>query len=95
MFRINVFTGWAGDVKHLSDGSVLIRNARMVSTGVPQGFSDLIAIMPGGQIAFIECKTARGRPTDEQRNFLEQMHSLGCRAGIARCEEDAIRIITE
>lgn len=63
------------------------------NTGAVKGRSDLSAIKDG-KITFIEVKTETGRPTPEQLNFIEQMQRLyGCRAGIARSPEDAVRIV--
>ena len=54
--------------------------------------SDLLFI---GQdyIAWIEVKTATGKPTPEQIKFINRMRELGHRAGIARSVEDAKRIM--
>lgn len=60
--------------------------------GLPKGFSDLIVVDKQG-IAFIETKTATGKPTAEQVKFLNRMRKLGHRAGIARSVEDAERIM--
>lgn len=62
------------------------------STGAAKGRSDLSAIKDG-TISFIEVKTEAGAISDEQLNFIEQMKSrYGCKAGVARSVEDAIRI---
>jgi len=60
--------------------------------GLPKGFSDLIVVDRQG-IAFIETKTATGKPTPEQVKFINRMRELGHRAGIARSVEDAFKII--
>ena len=60
--------------------------------GLPKGFSDLIVVDKQG-IAFIETKTATGKPSPEQINFISRMRSLGHRAGIARSTEDAENIM--
>ena len=65
------------------------------TTGAAKGRSDLSAIKDG-QITFIEVKTEIGVVSDEQINFIDQMQSrYGCKAGIARSVDDAIRIVTE
>lgn len=65
------------------------------TTGAAKGRSDLSAIKDG-RITFIEVKTDTGTASDEQLNFIKQMHDrYGCRAGIARSVEDAVRIVTE
>jgi hypothetical protein len=92
-FRINVGTGWTGESTRMSDGTVIIKNARPFSTGVPPGFSDLFGIATGPVPVFLEVKTETGRVRPEQENFINVMRGLGCRAGIARSPEDAIRIV--
>ena len=65
------------------------------TTGAVKGRSDLSAIKDG-QISFIEVKTDIGVASNEQINFLDQMAlRYGCRTGIARSVEDAVRIVTE
>lgn len=65
------------------------------NTGAVKGRSDLSAIKDG-RISFIEVKTETGKPTPEQLNFLEQMQTrYGCRAGIARSPEDAVKIVED
>ena len=65
------------------------------TTGAVKGRSDLSAIKDG-RIAFIEVKTEIGVASDEQLNFIGQMQNrYGCKAGIARSVEDAVRIVTE
>lgn len=104
-FRVNVGQAWTGnEIKKQSDGSVLIKNPRPFMSGLPKGFSDLLIITPviitpemvGQQFAragFLEIKTATGKPTDDQLNFIDQMQQLGARAGIARSMEDVIKIL--
>lgn len=92
-FRINVGVGWTGESTRLPDGTVIIKNARPFSTGVPAGFSDLFGIAAGPVPVFLEVKTETGRVRPEQENFINVMRELGCRAGIARSPEDAIRIV--
>lgn len=83
-----------GIVLRLNVGVFTTEDGRRISTGLPKGTSDLLFI---GQkyIAFIEVKTATGRPTKDQLNFIAAIQKLGHRAGIARSVEDAIKIINE
>ena len=80
-------------------------NGRPVNFGIPgKGGSDLIGlhsftIQPehvGKQVAVflaIECKSATGKPTKEQTNFINYIKSVGGIAGVARSIEDAEKII--
>lgn len=83
VFRVNVGTGLTVD-------------GRYFSTGVPPGFSDLFGVRKSdGKAVFIEVKTAKGRPSKEQTNFINQMQSCGAVAGICKSAEDAVKLITE
>lgn len=101
LWRINVGNAWVGDVTPLpappGKRSVRIDNARPFTTGVPAGFPDLsgfIQLDSGDLIpVFIEVKTERGRLKPAQESFLNAMREAGCRAGVARSVEDALRIV--
>lgn len=79
VFRINVGSGRTVD-------------GRYFKTGVPRGFSDLVAVKDG-RVFFIEVKVKPNRPTKEQLNFIEQMKCrYGAAAGVAYSVEEAERI---
>lgn len=83
IFRMNVGSGYTFD-------------GRYFSTGVPKGFSDLFGFRKSdGRAVFIEVKTATGRASREQKNFIEQMTKYGAIAGICRSADDAINLIKE
>ena len=80
-------------VFRINSGKVKMADGRWFETGVPKGFSDLVAIKDG-LISFIEVKNEVGRPSTEQIKFIEVMRNrYGCRAGIARSAEDALKIV--
>lgn len=82
-------------VFRINSGKVRMADGRWFDTGVPKGFSDLIACKDG-KIYFLEIKTETGKASPEQLNFLAVMHDkYGCVTGIARSVEDAVRIVTE
>ncbi|MDJ0305373.1 VRR-NUC domain-containing protein [Dehalobacter sp.] len=95
LFRTNVGQAWIGsrieDNRYLN-GTVLIHDARPFFTGLPQGFSDLFGVLPGGRAVFLEIKGPKGKASQEQLNFLSQMLNLGAAAGVAKSIEDAIWI---
>ena len=104
-FRTNVGQAWTGEqiIKNF-DKSITIKKPRPFDTGLPKGFSDLLVInsveitpnMVGKKMAiasFIEVKTPKGKPTEQQINFIERMQELGAKAGIARSPDDAIEIL--
>jgi len=103
-FRANVGQAWAGDATKLPDGSVLIRNARPFSTGLPPGFSDLFGFvqveitqeMVGQRLAVfhaLEIKAPGGRVMPKQAAFLGAVQKNGGRAGVARSAADALAIV--
>lgn len=92
VFRTNAGEFWQGKLVYSKEFKqrVLI-NLRRVD-GLPIGFSDLIWL-GDGEVAFIETKTNKGKPTPEQKNFLELMEQSGFKSGIARSVQDALKII--
>lgn len=82
MFRINVGKGYTPD-------------GRYFDTGVPKGFSDLFGVRKAdGRAVFIEVKTPKGRPTNQQKSFLETMRKSGAIAGVCRSSEEAVQLVT-
>jgi hypothetical protein len=81
IFRINV-------------GVVKTPDGRYFDTGVPKGFSDLFGFRKSdGRAVFIEVKTAKGRASPEQQQFIRQMTAYGAIAGICRSAEEALKLI--
>jgi hypothetical protein len=81
MFRINVGKGYTPD-------------GRYFDTGVSKGFSDLFGVRKAdGKAVFIEVKTTKGRPTDQQKNFLDNMRKYGAIAGVCRSPEEAVKLV--
>jgi hypothetical protein len=86
-------------------GTLRDQHGRPVSFGLARGSADLIGWtirtvtpeMVGQQVAVftsIEVKTATGRLTPEQRQWLVAVETAGGIAGVARSVEDALRITT-
>ena len=93
-FRANVGEAWTGsDITRLPDGSILIRDARRLTTGLPAGFSDLFGLTNEGRFFALEVKAPKGRVTDQQANFLRHITDHGGIAGVARSVDDARLII--
>lgn len=100
VFRNNVGRTWAGAAKRTADGGVYIANARPFHAGLIKGSSDLIGwttVEHAGKrfavFTAIEVKTAKGKPTAEQINFINQVNEAGGIAGVCRSEADAVRLI--
>ena len=75
-----------------NSGIFYTRTGQAVRIGFP-GLSDLLAVNPKGEVAFLEVKPdhkAHKRP--EQIKFIEQMKSRGYRAGFVTTVEEALNV---
>lgn len=108
LWRNNVGTGWAGPTtkvtpgnlravsQALRPGDVVIRQARPLHAGLCVGSSDLIGyrVVDGvAQFVALEVKSATGRPTAQQTQFLDHINEVGGCAGIVRSVEDARSVL--
>lgn len=105
LFRNNTGTGWIGEkIYYPKPGYVLLRNARPLHAGLTKGGSDLVGWKPvvitedmvGKTLAVftaIEVKSASGRATADQLNFINQVRAGGGVAGIARTPEEARKLL--
>jgi hypothetical protein len=103
IFRQNAGFAWQGQVIEQSAHRLVLAHPRAIKLGCA-GMADLGGItsviitpeMIGRRVGIdlqLEIKSARGRPTQEQANYISTMQALGARAGIARSVEDACRIV--
>ena len=74
-------------------GALKDRDGRLVRYGLCPGSSDIIGVTKDGLFLAVECKTDKGKATEKQLRFLECIRSMGGRSGIARCADDAVRIL--
>ena len=82
-------------VFRINTGRFKLADGRWFDVGVPKGFSDLIAVK-NGRIYFLEVKTAAGKASPEQLNFITVMRDrYGCAAGIVRSVDDAVKLVEE
>ena len=82
-------------VRRMNTGAFKIgdgRNARFFRAGFV-GCSDILGQMRDGRLLAIECKSATGKLSDPQRNFIETVRAHGGVAGMARSIDDALLII--
>lgn len=96
IFRTNAGDFWQGDIVYSKEfrQKVLI-NLRRVE-GLPDGYSDLSGVrISDGKAVFIEVKTPKGRPSEQQKRFIKRMRECGAVAGICRSIEDALELIKE
>jgi hypothetical protein len=83
----------------LSDqGGVYLKHPRRVEYGLCKGSADLIGwVVINGIARFLalEVKTATGKPTDEQLNFIAQVKAAGGVAGVVRSVMDVELLLLE
>lgn len=97
VFRTNSGDFWQGqqvmsrELLRMPNQPVLI-NLRKVQ-GLPKGFPDLIYYGYDGQAGFVEVKRPGEKPKIEQEKFIALMQGYGYLAGVARSDEDALKII--
>jgi ribosomal protein L27 len=104
LWRNNVGTGWAGQATKVTPGNrqaiaagirpgdIIIRQGRPLHAGLCVGSSDLIGyrqVDGVAQFVALEVKSATGRATKEQSQFLEHITAAGGCAGVVRSIEDA------
>ena len=61
--------------------------------GCPEGTSDLLFLGENNNVAFLECKTQKGKAREKQSKFIEIMHKFKIKAGLTRSVDDALKII--
>jgi hypothetical protein len=72
-------------------GKVKLADGRFFDTGLPPGFSDLMALKDGKTV-FIEVKKQGGKVSKSQKNFIEQMKRNGFDAGVVYSVEQALTL---
>ncbi len=94
LFRNNVAKAWVGIYAgRTADGTVTLKNARPLHAGLCVGSSDLIGFTAKGRFLAVECKSAVGRPSPEQTNFIETVRKFNGLAGLAKSISDYKDII--
>ena len=97
IFRNNTAMGWVGHRNEVRDSAsglfVTIRNPRPLHAGLCVGSSDLIGWTANGRFLAIEVKTATGRITEDQENFIAAVIRAGGVAGVVRSVEDALTLL--
>lgn len=68
------------------------RNSYFLESGVLQGVSDLVVILPN-KVLFVELKTERGKQSKSQKEFEVKINSIGYEYYIIRSLEDFKELI--
>ena len=85
---------WTGKVIHKDSRTVTLANASMIPCGLCRGSSDLIGLTSQGIFFAIEVKTPKGRTSKEQDAFINRVREQGGIAGVARCPQDALDLLS-
>lgn len=68
---------------------------RLRDEGALPGAPDLLILAPGGRVAFVEVKTAKGTLTDNQRAMSEYLLRNGFDYAVVRSVEAALQVARE
>jgi hypothetical protein len=60
--------------------------------GMATGFPDLMALAPG-KVAFLEFKTAKGKLSEAQGEWLDRLHGMGFPCGVFRDAGSAVEFL--
>jgi len=94
VFRNECAGAYVGKVIHKDNRIVTLANAQLITFGLAVGSADIIGIhKASGRFIAFEIKTAKGKPTKEQLNFIEQVRAANGIAGIVRSTQDALDLL--
>jgi len=105
LWRNNVGTGWAGQAVKIQrrgmvavePGDIIVRQGRPLHAGLCVGSSDLIGYRVVDRVAqfvALEVKSATGRATAQQTQFIDHINAVGGCAGIVRSVEDVQTVLS-
>ena len=77
-----------GEKRHISVAS------RLKSEGVRRGSPDLVFLLPGGRVGWLEMKAKKGVLSDEQKAFRDKALSLGHAWAVAKSIDEALEFLT-
>ena len=69
--------------------------ARMKAEGLQAGAADLLVMLPGGKVAWLELKTDKGRQSLAQKGFEAKCKRLDHPYALARTLDEAIAVLTQ
>lgn len=93
VWRVETSGVWMGKVINKTGRQVTLTNARMMTSGLCVGGSDIIGIAPDGRFLAVEVKTKKGQVSKEQVKFIKAVKAAAAVAGVARSVEDALQLI--
>jgi len=66
-----------------------------IDTGLPNGWSDLVLLLPKGRFVFVECKNATGKLREDQVRFANAVTALGFEYLVARDVSDVQNFLAQ
>jgi hypothetical protein len=63
--------------------------------GMSAGFPDVMLLAPGGKIGFLEFKSAKGRLSDNQIEWLDRLDERGFAVRVVRSVEEAVQFLRD
>lgn len=66
---------------------------RVKREGLATGFPDIMALAPGGLVAFLEFKSDKGRLNDNQEEWQERLAGMGFAVGVFRDADVAVEFL--
>ena len=89
---LNVWLGYFAWKNHTTGIYSKERRQYLRPTGkyALRGVSDIICVTPTGKVVFIEVKSAKGRVSDEQKEFISRVAECNGYAFVARSIDDVI-----
>ena len=91
IYKVMQELGKHGAVYRCNSGSVRLESGKYFRA-LPEGFADIMVILPGGKTCFVECKVKPNKLTEKQIAFIDKVKDLGCSAGVAYSVEEAKKI---
>jgi len=73
-------------------GCLKDKTNRPVFFGKP-GSADIIGVLPGGRFIAVECKTPKGKLSEKQKEFLQNVEEMGGLTVVARSVDDVINVV--
>jgi hypothetical protein len=73
----------------------VIGGRMLKAEGMITGWPDLTVVGPGGRIAFLEVKSAKGHTTDAQDDCLGMLQRMGHDVAVVRSQDEAVLMLQE
>ena len=67
--------------------------AKLKAMGVRKGVADMVIVLPGGHVCFLELKTPKGSTKPEQRAFRDDCERIGAPYAIARTSAEVEHVL--